>query len=306
MCIVIKPESLDFRPLHCSLERALGDYYQDFSPAIALVEAGFHGRSNAQGIPLLSLPGQGEFANAVTTAQYALANMTAVRRGERGREPLALAQLDWLVEMQECGGEWAGCWLMRHDNPKYTWLRAPWTGALASGNAISALLRGSELFGVAKYRASADAAYGALHAQRQSNHLYQDAGDGLWYEEYPGHPALHVLNGHVYTLLGVLDYARVSGSSEAEGRWRRGLRTTRDYLDRFDVGYWSLYDLRFREPTNVHYHKNIHIPQLRILAALTNEAYFADVAERWDRYLHSFVARTRWALSLRLRRFRTP
>jgi hypothetical protein len=301
---VIKPETLDFPPLNCSLDATLGDYYQDFSAAIQMVESGYHGGFDERGIPLLDMPGQGSFPNAITTAQYALANMTAARRGEEERNERARVLCDWLVEAQQQDGDWAGCWLMDHDNQKYTWLRAPWTGALASGNAISALLRAEELFGSGKYRAAADAAYAALHRPRPSDHLLFDTDSELWYEEYPGDPPLHVLNGHIYTLFAVTDYARVSGDAQAEERWRRAAATALAHLDDFDIGYWSIYDLRFREPVNRHYQKNIHVPQLRILAALTGEQRFAEYADRWERQLTSLVGRARWAVSLRLRRFR--
>jgi len=298
---MIEPESLEFPPLHCSLESTLGDYYQDFHDAILIVESGYHGPMDERGIPLLTVPGQGEYANAVTTAQYALANMTAIRRGERDREARARAQLDWLVESQESGGEWAGCWLMRHDNQKYAWLRAPWTGSLATGHALSALLRGHELFGADQYRESGEAAYRGLHLERGQWTLFSGDAEDLWYEEYPAEVPLHVLNGHLYTALAVLDYARVTGDKEADERWRQAAATALRHLEQFDVGYWSIYDLRFRERANVHYHKNIHIPLLRIMARLTGEHAFSERADRWERYLSSRWSRVQLAVSLRVR-----
>ena len=92
---------------------------------------------------------------------------------------------------------------MAHDNPKYPWLRSPWTSALATGNAMSALLRGWQLFDDDRYRAAAGVAYDALHEPRTGIAIFD--GDELWYEEYPGDPPLHVLNGHIYALLGVVD-----------------------------------------------------------------------------------------------------
>ena len=238
--------------------------------------------------------------NAIATSQYALANLTAVRRGDEAREWRARAQLDSLVSDQETEGEWSGCWLMRHDNQKYPWLRAPWTSSLASGNALSALLRGYELFGEARYRAAADAAYAALHEPRDGARLFDERHGDLWYEEYPAEPPLRVLNGHVYTLLGVLDYARVTGDALAHDRWEQAARTALEHLDGFDLGYWSAYDLRWREPATRHYHKNIHIPQLRILRALTGERRFEDVADRWDRQDRRLLSRARWEVAIRI------
>ncbi|MDQ3720556.1 MAG: D-glucuronyl C5-epimerase family protein, partial [Actinomycetota bacterium] len=239
---MISLHSLDFGPLNCSLDRVLGDYYQDFLPAIDLVESGYHGGLDDEGVPLVRYRNQGTYYNAVIPAQYALANMIALRRGDHARADRVRVQLNWLVAEQEATGELAGCWLMNYDNPKYPWLQAPWTSAMASGNAISALLRGWELFGDERYRVAADAAYAALHVARTSMVLCQENGEELWYEEYPAEPPLRVLNGHVYALLGVVDHARVTGEPEAEARWRRAAATLLSHLDEFDLGYWSAYD----------------------------------------------------------------
>ena len=297
---MIKPENLDFPPLHCSLEPELGDYYQDLSPAIAMVEGGYHGGLDADGVPLVSYP-DGPHHNAITTAQYAIASLTAAERGDQAREARARVQLDWLVEAQETSGDLAGCWAMTHDNPKYPWLRGPWISALASGNAISALLRGWQQFGDERYRTAAATAYEALHAPRPGLALVIEDGEDLWYEEYPAEPPLHVLNGHVYALLGVLDHARVSGDRLAEQRWQRGAATVLRHLPRFDLGYWSAYDLRKREPASLHYQRNIHVPQLRILAALTGDDRFEAAADRWEAQAASRLARLRWAVALRWR-----
>ena len=130
--------------------------------------------------------------------------------------------------------------------------------------------------------------------------LYEDQGTELWYEEYPATPPLRVLNGHVYTLFGVADYARVTGDPEAHDRWRRAAATAHAHLEGFDLGYWSAYDLRWREPAALHYQKNIHIPQLRILGQLTGDPSFGAMADRWERQARSVVSRARWQVELRL------
>jgi hypothetical protein len=226
--------------------------------------------------------------------------MIALRRGENGRSGQAQVQLNSLVDTQESTGPFAGCWVMAQDNQKYSWLRSPWTSALASGTAISALLRGWENFGDERYRLAADAAYIALHRPETALTWSSPNGAELWYEEYPGEPPLHVLNGHVYALLGVVDHARLTGDAEAEARWRLAAATLLSHLDDFELGYWSAYDLRWREPVSLHYQKNIHVPLLRILAELTGEPRFATVADRWERYFASKTSRMRWQIALRL------
>ena len=134
---------------------------------------------------------------------------------------------------------------------------------------------------------------------RLRQRLYEDYGRSLWYEEYPACLPLRVLNGHIYCLLGVLDYARVTGDVEAEARWRRAAATALESLPDFDLGYWSAYELRWKEPATVHYQKNIHVPQLRILAQLTGNR-IPDVADRWERQAHSKLSRLRWRAAIRV------
>ena len=300
---VIAPESLDFPPLNCSLDRTLGDYYQDVSQALILVESGYHGGVGEDGMPWHERDGHRSYS-PITIAQCALANLIAANSGDERRTAAASTQLDWLVTNQESSGERAGCWSMLFDNPKYRWLKDPWISALASGNAMSALLRGWQMFEDARYRDAATAAYEALHAPRSSCQLFEQRGDELWYEEYPADPPLRVLNGHVYALLGVLDYARVSGEELAEERWRRAASTVLRNLERFDLGYWSAYELRWLEPASIHYQKNIHIPQLRILAALTGSDEFTVVADRWQAYLTSAASRVRRFVAARIHRWK--
>ena len=297
----MRPEDLNLEPLHSSLAPDLGDYYQDFRQAVGLVESGYHGSLDASGIPMVRYHGQGEFYNPITTAQYAIGTLTALGHGDDTRTGVSRRLLDSLVQSQESEGESRGFWVLSFDNPKYRWLRAPWVSALAQGNALSALLRGHQVFGDDRYLQAAEAGYRAMHSRREDLSVVETAGEDLWYEEYPAHPPLHVLNGHVYALFGVLDYARVTGDEEAHQRWRRAARTLARHLPRFDLGYWSGYDAYTREPVDLHYHKNIHIPQLRILGELVGDSIFVEYADRWERYLASPVSSVRRAIALRWR-----
>lgn len=297
----LRPERLDFPARPASYGTSLGLYYQDFSAAITLVESGFHGTRDERGIPLVRYGEQGLHYNPITIAQYGLANLDAVMLGEDSRRALATDLLDWLVgslERQSGGG---GLWRMPFRDPKYVWLDRGWVSALAQGQGISALLRGYELFGMEQYFAAAGEAYQGLHSGRVSPPLLREAANGtLWYEEYPAERPLHVLNGHVYAMLGVLDWARVTGDARAFARWEAAVSAVRSTLASFDTGYWSVYDLRFRELASLHYHKNIHLPLLEVVGSLTGDPYFDEVARRWRSYLGSPRCRIQRWVVLRL------
>ena len=66
-------------------------------------------------------------------------------------------------------------------------------------------------------------------------------------------------------------------------------------LDRYDLGFWSLYEqsgTRLPMVASSFYHQ-LHIVQLRIMHRLTGEDTFARVADRWESYSRSRSKRTR-------------
>jgi heparosan-N-sulfate-glucuronate 5-epimerase len=100
------------------------------------------------------------------------------------------------------------------------------------------------------------------------------------------------LNGFIWGLWGVHDYALATGSKEAAQLEADCIETIADNLHRFDTGTWSLYDLSatgtLKMITSSFYHR-LHIVQLEIMATLTDNPIFAEYAERWDGY-----SRKRW------------
>ncbi len=73
------------------------------------------------------------------------------------------------------------------------------------------------------------------------------------------------------------------------------LETLRNNLDRYDLGFWSLYEqsgTRLPMVASPFYHQ-LHIVQLQIMARLTGDEVFAKYADRWERYARSRAKRTR-------------
>ncbi len=298
----MKPEHLSFPPGHLALGLPLGEYYQNFDAALTLVDAGFHGPLNPGGVPMAR--GVDGAANAfpILVAQYALALIPGARRGDPEALRKLRTQVDWLLERQTMSGPKTGFWVMDFNNAKYPSLRAPWVSALAQGNGVSALLRAGEVVGPEeRLTEAALAAYRAMHVPVQEDGVLDTRASGPWLEEYPTRPPRGVLNGAIYSLLGVLDVARITGDSEAWEFWEEGVRTIADLLPRFDTGFWSTYELAAPALSSVHYHKNIHIPLLRILGSLSGRAVFDDTAGRWTRYLHSPWCKLRHRLERRRR-----
>jgi heparosan-N-sulfate-glucuronate 5-epimerase len=68
-----------------------------------------------------------------------------------------------------------------------------------------------------------------------------------WYEEYPTSPPSFVLNGFIYSLLGLYDLnstAPASASSEAQSLFEQGMTSLKKMLLLYDTGSGTHYDLR--------------------------------------------------------------
>ena len=67
-----------------------------------------------------------------------------------------------------------------------------------------------------------------------------------WYEEYPTNPSTFILNGFMYSLLGLYDLKSVSVKLKAEVQrlYQSGLRSLEAMLPLYDTGSGTFYDLR--------------------------------------------------------------
>lgn len=281
--------------------------------ALPLIEGGYHGPMDANGVPKNKLGGLWRY-HAATIAQYALAlhgslTLCDISSERTTGERKLRAQLQALEPLIETGGKWRGFALNHWDNAKYPALRAGWVSAMYQGNMVSALLRGWQFFGEDRWRGLAELAYSALEKPlsdggtcvRESH----AGGEDYWLEEYPMTPPSHVLNGYIYSLWGVLDWARATSDPAAWRRWHQGVETLKRHLPEYDCGYWSVYDLRFRELVSRYYQENVHVPQMQAMHALTGDSLFDEYARRWTAQSQSFLCRIRWAVMLRVNaRFR--
>ena len=115
-----------------------------------------------------------------------------------------------------------------------------------------------------------------------------------WYEEYPTTPASFVLNGFIYSLIGLFDVFSLSPSSESQSLSKslldQGMRSLKKMLPLFDTGSGSVYDLRHFSlgiAPNIarwDYHST-HINQLLLLATIDPDPILSSVAERWIGYM---------------------
>jgi hypothetical protein len=204
----------------------------------------------------------------------------------------ATKQADWLVENQTVDDRGVGVWLHRYDLGGEHQVRGPWASSLAQGISISLLTRMHQETGSDPYREAAARALRSFATTIEEGGVRApDGAGGAFYEEVPSSPPTHILNGHVYALLGIHDYFRVTGSGDARDLFESGLEALRGSLSRYDTGYWSRYSLSGRRTLTNHftlasplYHR-LHIDMLRVVHAITGDRRLEKFANRWESYL---------------------
>ncbi|MBC7186511.1 MAG: hypothetical protein H5U38_05705 [Calditrichaeota bacterium] len=246
--------------------------------------------------------------NAITVAQYGLAQLTAwASSGEEEVLARARGAGRWLVEHCEEYRQ-VGAWIYRFDLPFYG-PKAPWISAMAQGEAISLLLRLWLLDGQDEYLQVARRAMWAFSLSLEKGGVVSSFPDGTpVFEEFPTVPPPHVLNGHVFALLGVYDFWKVTGEQGSGALFDRAVRGLKDNLRLYDVGWWTLYDLHPTRRLASRAYQRIHVRLMNVLHRLTGDDVFAHWEGRWRGYLTSPVSTTRWAATkvvekARLRRY---
>ena len=135
-----------------------------------------------------------------------------------------------------------------------------------------------------------------------------------WYEEYPTTPPSFVLNGFIYSLIGLFDVFSLTPPNLATGNAKQlfddGMRSLKKLLPLFDTGSGSVYDLRHLTLGGIapniarwDYHST-HINQLLLLATIDPEPIFNTVAQRWIGYMQGKRAAHNWTLLFLILSFR--
>ena len=271
----------------------LGEYYMLFAE-----KADYHGAFDPAEIPQLDYHGDiGLQYNPIAIAQYGLGNYNLWRRtSDPTRKTKFFLIADWLCAHLEHNAHGLAVWNHHFDWEYRDTLKAPWYSALAQGQGISVLVRAHKESGDRRYLDAARQAFAAFERPiADGGVVFTDESGDLWFEEYIVSPPTHILNGFIWALWGIYDYALATKDNAAQELFSRGIKTLLHNLARYDLGFWSLYEqsgTRLPMVASSFYHR-LHIVQLRVMHRLTGEAKFADVADRWQNYTHSRANRAR-------------
>ena len=170
------------------------------------------------------------------------------------------------------------------------YLNSPWRSALAQGQGISVCLRAYQLTKDERYLNLANKAFKSFYyLAREHPGGVLDNWDGhTWLEEYIVTPPNHVLNGFIWALWGVRDYAVFFNHEYAWELWDSCVKALKDNLHQYDIGFWSCYDIKSGSqpimPCSIYYQK-LHVLQMKAMYNLTGKKIFKKYEEKWSKQL---------------------
>ena len=254
---------------------------------------------DSNGIPQLDYHGQiGLQYNPIAIAQYGLGNYnygasTAILRGAK---ILSAPPTGSVSTWSRIPTDWRSG--THHFNWEYRdTLQAPWYSAWRKGRESRYWCAPTKNRGDSQYLDAAQRAFAHFSTSHrpEGGVAFTDESGDLWFEEYIVSPPTHILNGFIWALWGVYDYFLATEHQSAQELFSRAVRTLLHNLDRYDLGFWSLYEqsgTRLPMVASPFYHR-LHIVQLRMMHRLTGEQKFAQVADRWENYARSRANRAR-------------
>lgn len=180
---------------------------------------------------------------------------------------------DWAVDNQLENGAWSTFYYIYPDHPY---------SAMAQGEGASLLLRIYSVSKNVKYYIAAKKAidFMLLEVSQGGVASYKE---GLVLQEYTESSA--ILNGWIFALWGLYDFCIFDKSDKYKSALSLTISTLKSYLPRYDIGYWSLYNLDGMI-TSPFYHK-LHISQLKAMNILFSDKIFEMYSKKFEQYLNN-------------------
>lgn len=197
----------------------------------------------------------------------------------------------WLAKNQD---DKTGQWFYHFDfqvGGMDVMLKKPWSSAMAQGVALSLLSRVSMYVdNPSIYVKVAEKALISLKLHVKEGGLAEEFFGHTFYEEYPTQPKSFALNGFMFTLIGLYDFAQLHKNELSKNLFNQGIETLIFSLPFFDQNTISAYHLgHLTNPSRkVHlsekYHK-IHIKQLELLHSLSPHSTLHFYQNLWQSYI---------------------
>ena len=195
-------------------------------------------------------------------------------------------------------------WLTEVPKPEYK-VYKPWKSAFVQSRGLSLLLRAWQITGDEKYLDASKKALVPFTFDILQNGVTAHLLDGKpFYEEYVAAAPTMVLDGHIFSLLGLHDFVRaVPQEKDAKNHklatqlFEDGVQSLIEWLPKYDLGFWILFNkcelshYPQNDPCSVGY-LGLVVNQLNLLHKITRR-------EEFIKYHHKFKNYKKWTNILR-------
>lgn len=274
----------------------LGDYYFLMTEEQMLAGHSQQYYFDEEGIPIIptyiDVEEQKLIYYPISIGQYGLAIWhTFLRSGSDADRERFLKIANWFYENAIEEKKLGVYWLTDVDKPVYRIAR-PWKSAFSQARGINILLRAYQITGKREFLSMAEKALRPFLFSVEEGGVVTFTEKGPFYEEYPAHVPVLVLNGMIFALCGVYDMVRVRPELELAAQiYENGVSTLANMLPEYDLGFWSKYSLCQADfhptvdPATIGYH-HLHIIQLELMYRLTGKDIFQKFAQKWRSYVN--------------------
>lgn len=254
-------------------------HYHIYSDALFLEDLEF----DSNGVAMRNYRALGRQYNPVFVAWWGLVNLDRyVRHSRREQLQAFFVQVEWLKANAVEREDGAVIWPCHFDwQEGFCRLRSPWISAMYQGIVISALVRWYRITGDKSLLDLCLKATKVFERPIEEGGVRTLQGRSVLYEEYPGYPLARVLDGFLFSLLGLYDLGRETGDAGVIGLFEQGVGGLLATIDRWDYrGKWSWYGSHgYLCPPQYH---NLNCVLLTVLGTLTGEKTLSEYADRWQ------------------------
>jgi hypothetical protein len=158
----------------------------------------------------------------------------------------------------------------------------PWMSGMAQATGIQALARASRLLGEQSYVETAKRAMGAFETLPPTGVRTTGPAGGVHYLQYSFAPRLWIFNAFLQSLIGLHDFAEITGDERARRLYDQAEPEARKEVPLSDVGDWSRYSYAGNEST-AEYHELLR-EFLQSMCTRRLGAEYCDYARRYRGY----------------------
>ena len=158
----------------------------------------------------------------------------------------------------------------------------PWMSGMAQATAIQALARASQLLAEPSYVETARRAMGAFETLPPTGVRTTGPAGGVHYLQYSFAPRLWIFNAFLQSLIGLNDFAKITGDQRAQRLYDEAEPEAREEVPLSDVGDWSRYSYAGNEST-AEYHELLR-EFLQSMCTRRLGAEYCDYARRYRGY----------------------